>query len=71
VPRTAARDSEPLAAALEAAAVPHRPTQDQARWECYFDLVNAIRDRKSKAKGGTPKSALRTAASPAKQPGRK
>ncbi len=70
-PRVAAKDSEPLAAALEAAAAPRHPAVDQERWECYFDLVTALRERKSKGRGGTPKSALRNAASPPKQPGRK
>jgi hypothetical protein len=69
VPRIAARDSEPLAAALEAAGAPHNPAADQSEWECYFDLVAAIRDRKSKAR--TPRSALRDPTSPTKQPGRK
>lgn len=69
-PRTAARDSEALTAALEAAAAPHHPQQDQLQWDCYFDLLTALRERKGKARG-TPRSALKNATSPPKQPGRK
>lgn len=69
VARLPARAADNIAALLDAAAEDRSAGPDQAEWEAFHDLRNAVKERSAKL--NAPRSALKKAAPGGKRQGRR